>query len=1275
MDESLSVRTSGGLLTDDFIASLRQEAVSHPAVAPPTFALPNQRAPTAHELEETIATAWDLLLERWDAVRLAIDRMDITNVRNRWIIPLFTVLDYELQYQRSDVILEGGVLRFPISHRGWQGSHAPAVHTVTPEQPLDERDPRHPRQKSPHDMVQAFLNASRDDSWAIVTNGVSLRLLRDFPYVYTRGYVEFDLRTLFEQRSFRDFVALYRLLHASRFHPDAEGKLPLDLLFETSQATGVAIGGRLRQNVVRAIEELGNGFLDGELLANLKADERYCRQFYGEILRVIYRILFLLFAEQRGMMPGRDSIYVKEYSISALRELALNSMGSEDAHYDLWERLKVTFRMVHQGVPAHGIPAYDGALFDDGEGEGQIPLLQSLRCPNGRLLQAIRQLTLVERDGVLQRISYVDLGVRELGSVYESLLDYEPRVSEQEEEVEGRLIRANTFFLDPRGTSRKGSGSYYTREDLVEAVIDQSVHPVLEERLKAAGDDPNARERALLDLKIVDPACGSGAFLIAAMNYLGWQLASIRTGEPSPPEKEVRRARRDVLQHCIYGVDVNPMAVELAKVSLWIDASVKDEPLNFLDHHIKCGNSLVGALPHVLEEGIPNGAFEPTALDDKSIYRRLKRQNRLDRENRRQIRLFKESQEAAALIAERFDEIVRAPESDPRAVQEKRRRYKDLRQDPEYLRLLTQADLWTSAFFWDASTEANARLAPTDALYQEVRAGGQPHREVHEQVQQLATDHRFFHWHLEFPEVFSREDPGFDCVIGNPPWEKIKLEDVQFFAHRAPHVARAPNAAERQRLIYQLRNDHPALFAAYTAALRASDHLSRYLRTSGRFPLTAVGDINLYPLFAELARHLTRRSGRTGILVQSGIATDYTYRTFFQDVMDCNSLIAFFDFENREKLFPDMDTRNPKFCILVLGEAKDAPPRFGFYFSNPKQLSQEERIFTLTATDIASINPETKTCPIFRSRADAELTKKLYSTQAVFIDEEHDHNPWGVVFKTMFHMANDSHLFHTREELVARGGQLEGNQFTVSDGILLSLYEGKMIHQFDPNFATYDGQSDADIRNGKCRELTRDEKENGVRAIPRYWVREEDCKGRLPVIRNRYLCLRDITNATNERTIIAAMVPDAAFGHKVPLILTSYPDMEGLLLCNLNSMVLDYICRQKIGGTSLSFFILRQLPIIQPWQYSHWVSGVIGSVLKALDLTWHPDERLHLTSKLDAIYAHLYELTRDEMAYIMDQFPIVAKKDQERYGRYERKYAVLRYYDELEAEFGLQKSG
>jgi len=1421
------ITTSGGLITAAFIENIRQPGSRQRGTEPESFALPWAEPPKGTAaLEETIATAWELLLERWDAVRTDLPTLDISQVRSRWLLPLFELLDFRPLYLRGDTVLdEAGKLRYPLSHRGWgddarsKMQDAPVIHTVTPAQDLDGRmavgraastgPARGIKAKSPHDMLQAFLNASPTDRWAVLTNGILLRLLRDYHHTFTKGYVQFDLESIFETRNYGDFRALYRMCHASRFvapqtsevSETSEVRMPLEQFYKDSIATGIKVGEDLRGQVRQAIETLGNGFLDGDLIRllagkdehvkredvkreNVKREESVThhvsrftpssllQQYYAEILHVVYRILFLLFAEQRGMLPGRSSLYAQAYSIAALRARAEGDVPLEDDFTDLWEGLKVTFRMVREGVPALGIFGYDGVLF----AEDQTPLLDALPSPsqepalskakeegpgvrvgrticNSNLLHAIRALTLIEREGVLQRISYADLGVEELGSIYESLLDYTPRVTAGPETAAGRQIPAHTFFLDPRGSERKTTGSYYTHPSLVNELLKSALLPVARQRLAAAGlpaieetaigeataglladyaglsaKQRAAGEKALLSLKVCDPAAGSGHFLVKANNALGAELARLRSGDEYPTEAEVQAAKRDVLAHCIYAVDVNPMAVELCKVSLWINASVADKPLSFLDHHIRCGNSLIGATPELMAAGIPHQAFDPQIVGNERVtVSAVRRRNREEEAGQLPLGWQVTVIETRADL-KRWRRLSQLAEEQPKVARE---RYAEYVMDPDRWRRKLEADFWTAAFFWPlveqkpgfaAALTEKPGFFPTFGEFQRLREEGPEALppEVLEQIQALAEQYRFFHWHLEFPDVFppspsQGEGPGgrvggFDVVLGNPPWERIKLQEKEFFAEREQAIAEARTAAERSKLIRALPQTNPALHAAYAAALRGSEATAHFLRVSGRYPLASGGDVNTYAVFAELARHLLAPAGQAGIVVPTGIATDYTYRDFFADLVEGEQLASLYDFENREGLFAGTH-RSYKFALLTLTGGDVAEPGFAFFLHTTGDLADPERRFTLSRKDLALINPNTRTVPIFRTRRDAELTRKLYRAAPVLVNEKTGENPWGVRFFTMFHMTNDSHLFRTWEELETQGFALEGNRFVRGEEVYLPLYEAKMFWHFDHRFGTYegvDGRSDVHLPTP-----TQEQYAAPTCVIhPWYWVEQGEVVARLNPDPGWVLAFRDITNATNERTGVFTLLPWSAMSNKAPLLLLGQKRsiLATSLVANLDSLPFDFVVRQKMGGTSLNFFIVKQLPVLPPTRYTpdlldFIVPRVVELTYTAWDLApfaqdilaevggetwnrwfpnnpvplspcplvspfpfrWDEERRAHLRAELDALYAHLYGLTREELAYVLDTFPIVRRKDEERWGEYRTKRMVLETYERLES--------
>ncbi len=561
-----------------------------------------------------------------------------------------------------------------------------------------------------------------------------------------------------------------------------------------------------------------------------------------------------------------------------------------------------------------------------------------------------------QEEGALERINYRDLEVEEIGHVYEGILALAPKW------VDGR------YSLESHLLERKASGSYYTPRELVQLVIREALVPVVEARLQEAGEDPKAREEALLSLKVVDPAMGSGAFLISALEYLAEKLLEVRgVGKESPDAQEALfAARHEVAARCLYGVDLNPMAVELAKLALWVASAAKGKPLSFLDHHLKVGNSLVGAPEDFLARGIPKEAYDREGVP-KEVRKGLS---------------FGPG--AGSLLFP----LLKPPfldfeEENAAQVEEKRARYRAWRESEEVRKWELLADYWTAAFFLRPTP--GVRLPDAQGLNWLAQQRGAslaqwegssylspPTRHA---IEAAKGRHRFFHWWLEFPEVFQKG--GFDVVLGNPPWEKVKLQDKEFFADKAPEIAGAENAAKRQRLIRALEEKDPELFRAYQEALAEAEAVSGFLRHSGRFPLTARGDINTYPLFAELARVLSRPGGRAGLVVPTEIATGAFNQYFFFEVVERGELAALYDFENREGIFPAVDSRM-KFAVFALKASGGEPARLAFFLTRPEELEDPTRLFSLAPEDFALLNPNTKTCPVFRTRQDAELTRAVY---------------------------------------------------------------------------------------------------------------------------------------------------------------------------------------------------------------------------------------------------------------------------------------------------------
>ncbi|WP_322489061.1 Eco57I restriction-modification methylase domain-containing protein [Chloroflexus sp.] len=696
----------------------------------------------------------------------------------------------------------------------------------------------------------------------------------------------------------------------------------------------------MRAGVEQAIAVLGRGFLahpaNSALRDRLRSGQLSAQDYYRQLLRLVYRLLFLLVAEDRDVLldpradPAARQRYTQYYALAGIRRFAERRAGTQ--HADLYRRVRLVMQWLGgDGAPALALPALGGWLFSP----AALPDLDAAELANRDLLAALRALAFVEDRHGRRMVDYQHLGAEELGSVYESLLELRPVLN----------VDAASFALETlSGNERKTTGSYYTPSSLIAVLLDSALEPVL----AAAARQPNP-EQAMLALKVVDPACGSGHFLLAAAHRMARRLAAVRTGEEEPAPEATRTALRDVIGRCLYGVDLNPMAVELCKVSLWLEALEPGKPLTFLDHHIQCGNSLIGATPALLAAGIPDGAFDPVSGDDKAVCREYRKRNQRERSG--QLSMFDAAQapwERLGNPATAMLEVDALPDATIADARRKQALYEQMVRSSGYEHGRLLADLWCAALVWPKVRTDTLPYPITEEVFRraELNPYDLPHW-LRAEVERLARQYRFFHWHLAFPDVFrpcAPDDPaggphgwtgGFGVVLGNPPWEVIKLIEKEHFAD-VPEIRDAPTGAARKRLIEQWRQGNEyqgSQIAQYDQVLYRAEAESRFISVSGRYPLTAVGRLNTYALFAELSRSLLAPHARAGIIVPTGIATDDSTKAFFADLVQRGQLVSLYDFENREKLFPAVDSRY-KFSLLTIGQTAQ-PARVAFFLTQP----------------------------------------------------------------------------------------------------------------------------------------------------------------------------------------------------------------------------------------------------------------------------------------------------------------------------------------------------
>lgn len=859
-----------------------------------------------------------------------------------------------------------------------------------------------------------------------------------------------------------------------------------------------------------------------------------------------------------------------------------------------------------------------------------------------------------------------------------------------------------TFTL-ATGSERKSTGSYYTRPELVRELIESALVPVMEDRLKQA-KDKNGKEQALLSMTVCDPACGSGHFLLAAAHRLGRELAKVKTGEDEPTPEQFHLAVRDVISHCIYGVDVNPLAVDLCKLALWLEGHWTGKPLSFLDHRIKCGNSLIGVLdPKVLKDGIPDAAFTPVTGDDKKIAQAFKKRNKEESKGRYLAFSGIDSDiDQFAASTHNIDEML---EDTPADVKRKQQKYEEWRGKPDWWHDWTTCNIWTAAFFAPLIKLDDPAVPTHDRFMRFVdKRDSQP--QMAAAANALAEQLRFFHWRLEFPQVF--EKGGFDVVLGNPPWERVKLQEQEFFMVRHPSIAQAQNKAAREILIEALGADAASagdreLANEWCHAKHAAEATTKFLRKCGRFPFTGVGDVNVYAPFAETSLTALRSGGRAGIIIPSGVATDSTTKLFFGQLIENGFLAQFYEFEN-EGFFSAGQGHMVRFGLTTfVKERSKRSADFVFQAKAVTELHIKERHFELTAEDVSLLNPNTLTCPIFQTKTDAKLTKKLYRCSPVLVNEADGvkGNPWSVSYMAMFHMANDSELFKTANDLSTSDAVRCGTDWKGAAGErYVRLYESKMMYLYNHRHGDFNDANGERVH--KLPEVPeRRLSDPGYCVEPFYWIRDEEVTKRL---RSKdwgfdwLLAWRDVTDArASERTVVFAIIPRSGVGHNAPLLFASSADpvMQVCLLANFSSLPLDYAARQKVGGLHLTIFVLNQLPVLSPGTFTSddrlfIVPRAMELVYTASDLdelgrafgysrpfSYDPVRRMQLRAELDAYYAHLYGLTREEVRYILnpkdvfgedfpsETFRVLQDRETKVYGEYRTRRLVLEAFDKL----------
>ena len=971
-------------------------------------------------------------------------------------------------------------------------------------------------------------------------------------------------------------------------------------------------------------------------------------------LTLLYRLLFLMYAEDRRLLPVGNERY-DQVSLRALRRTMLDRLSANEPFTSrvpvYWLRLQELFEWIDDGQANIPLPAYNGGLFNRHRPE----LLTRVQLSDASLTSIINSLGAAAVNGSAERVlvNFRDLAVEQLGTLYERLLERRP------------VIRDGQVLAQLQPYARKDSGSYYTPPELVRLIVEQTLGPLVAEReerfrqlaVELASDtrDFDTRRRELtaadpaesvLQLKTLDPAMGSGHFLVDALNYLtgeidrlaglgaevaAWlpdddpyvspletRIAGIRSeiqrqaaagGWEVGPESLSDRAiiRRMVLKRCIYGVDLNPLAVELAKMSLWLHSFTVGVPLSFLDHHLRCGDSLVGGwLAQTGEDireaggGFANYVFARVTTAAQGI-RAIEQLDDADiAEVKESEELFRSMQETVAPVRRMLDFftglrwMAAGNGSRPLALRQPRQLRRQVGDDHA-----AAVEWWLSQ---DYDTQLSLLQYGHSALSEDDRTvpnfdytGFARFIALSRAIEELAEERRMFHWELTFPGVFDNWQPragGFDAIIGNPPWERVKLQEVEWFAPetRRPEIAKATPAARRRTMIDQLEADGDPLHSDYADALNLADTMLQYGRASGDYPLLGGGDTNLYRLFVERTTVLADANGIVGLLTPSGIYADQSAAGFFGHSAAEKRLLALYDFENRRGLdsdgrergrfFPDVHPQF-KFCTMLMGgsarTADEMPAGFLLHDPPDKVAEQEpDRLITLQPADFALVNPKTGTAPIFLTKRDADIVLDIYRNHPVFDAENKNFETAVVRHVAKAHMTNDSGHFWDHEQLGKYGAYpVELNRWRRGGAEWLPLYQARMIHHFDHRYNSVRVNLQ-NVNRPYVNEPVTDAQHRDPRFNPRpeYWVSTDFVKGSFSDYVAYAIGFRDITSSTNERTMIATIVPWAGYGNNLPILVCSdedvvkaFTDVAPLWAANFCSFAFDFVARRKVQGT------------------------------------------------------------------------------------------------------------
>jgi len=1074
----------------------------------------------------------------------------------------------------------------------------------------------------------------REHAWAILTNGRLWRLYSSRIASSSTNYFEVDLDGIAEESDPR--LAYFTSLFSAASFVVKDGTTDADLIYEGGISHAREVEDDLRAkifddqlflNLVRGILNFDNGRSFGR--EELDAAKELA-------LKLLYRLLFVLYAESRGLLPLENPKY-RDVSVENMRS-RLPSLEKQPEGTGAWDTLRTLFGMISRGDVEANMPEYDGELFSQDE------RLDAIMIKNQFLVPALDDLTTFGGRG----IDYQNLGVRHLGSLYEALLEYSVKQAEKDlvvyrEEIldatyaadlkakPKRLIEKGDLYLSVGGLARKGTGSYYTPDEIVRFLVEKGLEPHFREREKKFREDmvklrqgatPELERETvedLLGLRVVDPAMGSGHFLVAAVNEVtNWIIELLKEYPDAPLARVIEGDRRTILlkqtekgiklkedlltdtvilkrmvmKRCVYGVDLNPLAVELAKLSLWLDSFTIGTPLTFLDHHVRCGDSLMG----LWRENVADRAFQ-TSLE-------------------------RWAGEFKVAGADLFGKVSLSADLTVEQLRQSRDAYGAVKEKTAPLKILLDRDV---AALLDP--ELGERLSPNLAEIVDNFKKNEKEKPAWwadvEKAIELARKYRAFHWEFEFPDAYGGDGRGFDLVIMNPPWDAVKPEDDDFFSTYYPGFRRITSKPEKRKVMEKLLQNSEVA-KAYEEYRHSIEQKLRFYK-SEEYVRRGSGDTNLWKLFLDRGLKAVPDKGSLAVVIPSGIVTDEGGKQL-REALFKGRIRTLFEFENKNGIFPDIDSRM-KFALLVwdnAGPVSEFPA--AFYLHDVQALTgktEQDKFVKMTVDLVKKCAPETLSIPEIRNEKQMKVFSKLYQNHPLLGDPK---KGWTVALVRELDRTNDSDLFRT-------------------DGKGWPLIEGKSFHQFLPDYEKVMFTVDPD---------------EGLKRTARH---REYLHINEKIHKDVRLVFRDVASSTNVRSMIACVIPPESFCSNkaivvLPIVGGSFPKEKDYprIICHLagvfNSFIFDFLIRLRVT-MSLNFFYVYQTSI--PGDYSGPVANRIVDIaakLSSIDACFEKfassanirvkplsmRERIELTAELNALVAKHYGLTRQELEVVLSSF-------------------------------------